>query len=126
MTPNPLPDPDPREKKLPLYAQELLRSCRERVAQWEAYAVKARLDTNPDETDTIIDDYSDHPIGLPRGEAVKFRQPGDRHRRAYITARMQSASRSEEAGWVLIQAGDMIEVRPQSGNTILVRQVPRD
>jgi hypothetical protein len=66
-------EPDPREGRLPAWAQRKLDSARHlvRVAQEQAEA--ARLATKPDETDTIVDRYADIPIGLPKGCRVRYR-----------------------------------------------------
>lgn len=122
-TPPDAPLADPREAKLPVWAQIQLREMRRLVSQWERYAIDARLETRPEETDTVVDDYSQHPIGLPKGEPVKFRRIERAGRREeYITARMLNGPTNR--GWVCIQGADVLEILPQSGNTILVRSKP--
>jgi hypothetical protein len=120
MTPDKGPAPDPREENLPLYAQKLLEGYRRSIERWEAYAIAARLETKPSETDTIMSQYSDHEIGLPRGETITFRQPTSalHGREEYVDARMG------RDGWTQVSCGGRLEIHAEATNCIRVRQVP--
>lgn len=67
-----IPPPDPREGKLPVWAQGLIAECRQAAQEWRGLNEAARLATKPDKTDTIIDQYAELPIGLPVGAEVTF------------------------------------------------------
>lgn len=84
-----IPEPDPREGKLPGWAQVLLARTRLAARNLNDYARAARLETNPDETNTILDQYSPEPVGLPNNADVTFRMPDD-PRWQWITASVRS------------------------------------
>lgn len=65
-------EPHEKEGKLPKWAKNYIGSLRTALASAIAHAEGARLATKPDDTDTLIDYYSDVPIGLPPGERVRF------------------------------------------------------
>lgn len=63
--------PDPREERLPKWAQADMRALRRMVEHAERVAEEARLATKPDETHVVINPYQDT-IGLPERESVRF------------------------------------------------------
>lgn len=75
-----LPDVDPREGKLPAWAQRYISRIRA-VARHnladaikaQDHAAKALLATDPTTTDTLIDPWDNAPVGLPPGSQIHFR-----------------------------------------------------
>ena len=75
-----LPDVDPREGKLPAWAQQYISRIRV-VARRNLAAAKAAqddarrvlLDANPTATDVLLDPWGHAPVGLPPGSQVQFR-----------------------------------------------------
>ena len=69
-----IPDtlPDPREARLPVWAQGLIGRLRREVEDERRRADEARGSGGPEDTDTVIDPYDDVPIRLPKGERVRF------------------------------------------------------
>lgn len=63
---------DPREEKLPRWAQDTLKSLRRQVEVQKMRADDARKAGGPDDTDTIVDPYDATPIRLRKGEQVRF------------------------------------------------------
>lgn len=66
-------DPDPREEKLPRWAQVLLCELRREVASAKATAQAARLATDPEGSDMVLDPYKNR-IGL--GKSPLIHVPG--------------------------------------------------
>ncbi len=104
---------DDRETRLPKWAQEKLADARRRVESAERSANKARLATNPADTNTVIDPYADIPIGLPKNANVRFLL-GDERRRSYVDVRVDGDA-------VHVMGGGMLAVMPKSGNVVDVR-----
>lgn len=106
---------DPREERLAKWARDLIDDLRRKVEDAEREAEEARLATRPDETDTVIQPYDDIPIGLPKGERVRFRlgPPGDlRH---YLEVRVADDFTVE------VMAGASLRVYPRASNVILLQ-----
>ena len=123
----PIPPPDPREAKLPRWAQDHLATMRRQVEAARRAEDAARLATSPDESDTLLDRYaeSDIPIGLGVGISVHFLfgEVGDRRAPA-IQARLHRPVGRHGPLPVyleLIGISGGITVSPQSGNVIRVR-----
>src|ERR1041384_1213990 len=67
--------PDPRESKLPAWAQDLLQRERQARKAAQALAESAALATKPDESGAVLDRYDEIPIGLGADPRVAFRVP---------------------------------------------------
>lgn len=67
---------DPREERLPKWAQAEMERLRLRAMRAEAERDEARLATGPDESDVVIDGWGAIPVGLGRGTQISFRPPG--------------------------------------------------
>lgn len=66
---------DPREAKLPRWAQDELDQLRRALRDADLKAEAARLATRPDDTNTTVE-RRDGTIGLPNGAKVSFELPG--------------------------------------------------
>jgi len=66
--------PDPREAKLPAWAQATITRLRSSVSSEQVRANAARLDNGPETSNTMIDYYDREgvPIYLPDSERVRF------------------------------------------------------
>jgi hypothetical protein len=106
-----------QEARLPSYARNELRNLRRQVASAEAAEQKARLTTDPDQTDTLIDDFGRGPIGLPAGERVVFRVDGD-DVRGRITVRRVPPQFGPS--YIEIMGGRPVVVSPSASNVIRV------
>jgi len=95
--------------KLPKWAQQKI----ERLENDLAYA-KERLTAGPENSNTFADPYGD-PRPLGEGTAIEFHLGGadDRHKRIRV--------RITERGWLDINGGDMLIVRPNASNSIEVK-----
>lgn len=109
-------DPDPREVKLPRWARELLSDMRLRVERAERTAEAARLNTEPDRTDTILYRYGDADLGLPLGSTIQFRLDPTRWRK-YVQCRIES---TKHGIWLDVSGGDSIRLMPRSGNSVRI------
>ena len=104
---------DAREDKLPKWAALMIVRLRQQVEAAERKAAMARLATDPHGTDTIIDAYADIPIGLPKGANVRFKLGATDDAREYVDIRV-------EHGRAHVMGGGMIDVRPRSGNVVII------
>ncbi|MDG4825994.1 hypothetical protein O7635_29445 [Asanoa sp. WMMD1127] len=119
-------EPDPREERLPKWARDrmayyrrLATTAEARVNAAKAYAEGARDGTKPGETDTVLDPYDPHPIGLKPGTRVRFKvdlglppKMADRIGYVDITAR---------GGHVELMAGGPMTLHPQVSNVLHVK-----
>ncbi|ONI83463.1 hypothetical protein ALI22I_33720 [Saccharothrix sp. ALI-22-I] len=71
---------DSREEKLPRWARDRMERLRRAVrnAAFDVLAAdqradEARLTTRPEESDAVLNPYADVPIGLGKGQRVRFR-----------------------------------------------------
>lgn len=113
--PDPLA-PHDRETKLPQWAQTLVGQLRDGVRREQARAQAVRAETTPGETDTIRDVYSDHgPIGLSKGETIRFIIGPDRSR-DYVDVHVDR----HNGNCIEITTHDTLWVSPRSGNGIRV------
>lgn len=101
---------DPREEKLPRWAQQELDRLRRKVADAERLAEEARLATKPEESDAILYPYDEVPVGLGRA-LVRFLLGGD----AYVDARVVHGSLE------LMTDAPGVLVRPRAANVVLVK-----
>ena len=100
---------DEREVKLPMWAKATIERLRTSVERARSEAEEARLLTNPDDTDTHVRMYVGKPIGLPKGERVRF-QLGDRSDQ-YVDVRT-------EGNHVHVMGGDMLVLKCQASNVV--------
>lgn len=108
-----------REDKLPKWAQQYLDRLRMALAQQVELAEGARLDTDPDGSDAIIDFYHDTPIGLGQDPRVRFKTPRDevlRYWGDYI-----DVSLTHDKKGVVVQGGDSLSVQPVASNVVEVK-----
>lgn len=108
---------DPREEKLPVWAKTLLVNMRQRVENAESRAEEARLATDPAGSDTLIHFYDDVPIGLGRGERVRFLPGGPGDQLAWVNVRVR------RSGDIEVMASHMLTVRPEATNVVAVQAV---
>lgn len=118
-----LPEPDPREVKLPAWARDLLiayRSVNHRAIQQvesaRAAAKEALLATNPTTALVYIDTDQGNDIGLPSGTIV-FRDPAGPPDRWRFELRI----RRTLDGWLEISGSEPLRIQPQASNVIRVR-----
>lgn len=117
-------DPDSREAKLPVWAQELLSNARIRVQAAETHAEEALLATNPDTSTALLNMHAEIPIGL--GEHPKvcfvFSRAADGRPLDYIEVRHTShvGGTSGVPYGVELHASATIDIRPQVTNVIQV------
>ena len=118
--------PDPREERLPKWARDLLAGLRSQTAAAIRARDQARQEHGPTDSDTILDPYHPAgPIGLPKGERVRFiigETPEGRVDREWIDAQVerQTYRDGHTETWLHLMGGDGIAVRPQSSNVIRV------
>ncbi len=119
-------DPDPREEKLPRWAQESLKSLRAQVVAANKARDDARQEHGPTDSDTILDPYHPAgPIGLPKGERVRFvlgQADEGIVDRLWVDAQIerQTYRDGQTQVWLQLMGGDGISVSPQSSNVIRV------
>lgn len=111
-------DPDSREAKLPVWAQEILDNARRRVKDAEKEAEAARLATDPATSRAILDPHAAIPIGLGKNPKVTFvlsRRP-DGDPLSYIEVRMSHDFPDK----LELMASSTLHIRPQVTNVIQV------
>lgn len=109
---------DLREDRLPIWAQERLRRLRQRVEDAERRATAARLETQPEASNTILDPYDATPVGLGSSPAVRFQlTAGDVEGWLnYVDAEVDKNGRLRlRGGWT------SMFIRPESGNVVTVQ-----
>lgn len=99
-----------REARLPSWARQLIGSLRLLVTRLESERDAARFATNPDESDTLIDFYTDPPVGIGRGTAVRFRLDRERE---YVDVRNVD-------GEVRVSSGDRLVLRLEASNVLRI------
>lgn len=112
---------DPREGKLPHWAQNLFRELRTRVLRAEQHAEEARLLTRPEASPVVIPRFRrGDDIGL--GDAtVRFRAI-EGHWDNHFDVRVLTA----DEGGIIVHAGrGPIYIQPVSSNVVHIRQVER-
>lgn len=103
---------DPREAGLPKWAQAKLAEARRRVEMAERVARDARLATRPEESDAVLDQYGDVPVGLGKAPEVTFRLAG----KETVTVRQ----RRGEPGVLEVSGSSSLAIRPQVSNVVTV------
>lgn len=105
---------DPREQRLPVWAQTELTNLRRKLADAEKRAEETRLATNPAESDALLDYYDDIPIGLGKGKSVWFIVGQDQFGRdKHVYCRV-------ERDLLLVHGSEQINVQPSSGNVVQI------
>lgn len=106
---------DPREARLPKYAQEALRVLRAALAEQRAMAADVLRRTNPEDARVLLDpDAFNHDgIGLDPRSTVRFKTGV-----GYIDVELRD-------DWVQVRGGDNLEIRPKVSNAVDVRDTPR-
>lgn len=98
-----------RLTKQPLWVHDMVAGLiRDREAAEKA-AHDARLATNPDETNTLIDPYGKPPVGLPNDTSVRFRLTGDE----YVDCRIKD-------GELHIMGSSTLKITPNVSNVVTV------
>lgn len=111
---------DPRETKLPIWAQKELARLRRKVEDAERRATEARLSNGPEDSDTLLDPYDETPIRLPRGTKVRFVLG-----KSYDYVDVQILRRREEGPYVELMGQQQLVIRPQVSNVVRVQIDPR-
>jgi hypothetical protein len=106
-----------RLANLPVWAQDYIHTLERKLKDAEKSELAARLATHPEDTDTVIDRYNEVPIGLPKGQFVRFQ--------AHNLGGWVDVKTEDRGGWVKVMGHRTLEVQPQSSNVVLVR-VARD
>lgn len=116
--------PDPREAKLPRWAQDQLQHLRRELDRARNVAETAR-DTDLDGSDTVLESRTLGTIGLGTGPTVTFRLPPTWSGPTPSQAVTQIRVRIE--GCRLYVASDTypIDVRPAAPNALTVGAAPR-
>jgi signal transduction protein with GAF and PtsI domain len=115
---------DPREGKLPVWARRELDRLRLRLRE-----TRAELDTvrryaaAPDDSDAILNPYSDYAAGLGWDPTVRFKMaaavaPGERADVAWVNVHVDRYHRLE------IMGGDSLIVLPVSTNLVRIEVRP--
>ncbi|MGI5408188.1 DUF7239 family protein [Streptomyces chartreusis] len=106
---------DPREPKLPKWAQEQARSYRSRIETLERLLGEMRGEVG--ETNTSVQNYSDGDQPLPNGATVVFKLSAEGWD-DYITARVERRS-------LVLHGGRSLAVMPWVSNSVAVRTIQR-
>jgi hypothetical protein len=101
---------DAREARLPLWAQELIRSLRRERDEAETAADDARLATKPDESSAVLHPYSDIPIGLGRDARVRFKTG----RNSWLDVQVRGDA-------IEVMGARCLELHAQSGNVFQLK-----
>jgi hypothetical protein len=105
------------------WAQEYIARLERKVVDAERVAEDARLATNPDDTNTVIDPYQDT-IGLPSSGRVRFiltnarsarQSPDQRRHDQWIDVHVDHGGTHIE-----LMASETIRVTPQASNVLYV------
>lgn len=112
---------DPREAKLPRWAQQemarlrrVAETCERWIAEADKRAEDARLNTRPDDCDTVLDRGFASPVGLGDGVRVVFKLR-DRTWRNEITVRVHPVS-----GRLEVSGSRPLTIIPQVSNVFHV------
>lgn len=107
---------DERESKLPRWVQDKLISMR-RIAREAVDAnEQARLASDPDGSNTLLDCYEETPIGLGKGTEVRF-LVGE-NSLDYIDVKVRQ---DPNGPYLHVAGGDSLLVFPQATNVVSVR-----
>ena len=108
-------EPDAREVKLPVWAQDTINGLRREYENERKRADAARLETDPEHSNAIIDAHDERAaVGL--GDAtVRFKLPGStRNGAPYVECSVS------EDGRLYVRGSDSIALAPWAGNVIKV------
>lgn len=115
---------DPREHKLPVWAQDMINHLRRLLKREQAAAESARLATKPDASNTVIERFGAGPVGLGVSPNVHFKLPRTHHDGRHPELRMQLQRDGRDAGRIhvmLIGGGSgRLDVRPESSNSLTI------
>lgn len=105
---------DPREDKLPRWAQDLLAKLRRERDDAEQRADEARYATDPDGSSAVLHPWADIPVGLGADARVRFKLGPS----FYVDARVNRDRELELRACgplVLIpQVSNVVRIRPES------------
>jgi hypothetical protein len=110
-------EPQDRETRLPVWAQDVLADLRRKLADAEAARDAALLATDPAGSDAVLNPYADLPIGLGRETLVRF--PLDRD--DWLDVRR--AGKSMHEPWphrLQVMGSHPLIIRSSSSNVITV------
>lgn len=102
--------PDPRESKLPAWAQKQLAHLRLELTDALKAAEEARLATSPDESNAVIDRFPVGSIGL--GNATVTFKLGDKWHES-VAVRVQGAA-------LIVNGAGTISVQPSASNAVQI------
>lgn len=107
--------PDPREERLPKWAQEMIQDARRRTERAEKARDKARQGTDPQGSRAVRYFYDEIPLGLGARPNVRFTlEPGGYgHSYRYVDVRISESDRRVE-----IMGGRSIHIEPVSSNVV--------
>ena len=109
---------DLREERLPKWAKDEMARLRRDAEQARQGERKARLDTRPDASDTILDSYEPVPIGLGKGTRVRF-IVGDASD-AWIDVHVETPAGSSRPH-IEVHGGCGLRITPRVSNAVWVR-----
>jgi hypothetical protein len=120
-------DPDPREAKLPVWAQDLIRNLRRLTAEADQLAETARLNTDPDTSTAVVDvpiygHGSDvgRTVGLGIRPNIEFRAGTGPRGKKVIHARQ-----TEDGLLDVYVSGGGLAVEPKASNAVYIRVTDR-
>lgn len=112
---------DPREERLPKWAQDKLRDLRRHAGEQEEVARRAVFGTDPAKSTALLNPLAGHGgIGLGENCVVRFRQgvkPGQSPAWVDVEVRF---------GAVWVRADRALSVEPVAANSLRVRSLPWD
>jgi hypothetical protein len=112
--------PDPREPKLPKWAQEELRNLRNKLETEKRRADEARIGNGGPDSDTFIDPYDEVPIRLGRETRINF-VLGDKFQE-YFDVQIK---RYHGDVYLEVHGGTGMVITPQVSNVIQIRTAER-
>lgn len=112
--------PDPRERKLAVWAQNVINDLRRYLAQVHRAGVQSRLESDPEGSNAVLEPYGDvtlglAPIGLGPDAHVEYR----------LAPHQEVRIRASEGRLHVMSVGGRLIVRPTSSNTVTVEVDPR-
>lgn len=119
--------PDPREAKLPAWAQQQLTNLR-RVAQTLRVDLDRALDASgPEDSDVVINPYGNirlgtGPQGLGERPDVRMFLKGVDKGRAYLDARVEDERRQ----WIRVTGSDRLIILSESSNVVRISTTVRE
>lgn len=112
MRTEPIPAEDPREDKLPVWAQDRLRRLRRLAQEAQEVARDARLETDPEGSHAVLDVHGEVPVGLGKDPEVTFYLEGGES--VTVRRNRQDPFRLEVSG------SRAITLRPRVANVVEV------